>query len=94
VTEFVKLEVEGGVGTIRLDRPPMNAISRQVQEELLVVAAEATQRADVRAVVLYGGEKVLAAGADVKEMANMTYADMSVVARRLSAGFGALASIP
>lgn len=94
MTEFVKLEVEGGVGTIRLDRPPMNAISRQVQEELLTVAAEATQRADVRAVVLYGGEKVLAAGADVKEMANMTYADMSAVARRLSAGFGALASIP
>jgi enoyl-CoA hydratase len=94
VTEFVKLEVEGGVGTIRLDRPPMNAISRQVQEELLVVSAEATQRADVRAVVLYGGEKVLAAGADVKEMATMSYADMSAVARRLSAGFGALSSIP
>ncbi|GAA3243835.1 enoyl-CoA hydratase-related protein [Pseudonocardia petroleophila] len=94
MTEFVKLEVEGGVGTIRLDRPPMNAISRQVQEELLAVSAEAAQRADVRAVVLYGGEKVLAAGADVKEMANMSYADMSAVARRLSAGFGALSTIP
>ncbi len=34
MTEFVKLEVDGGVGTIRLDRPPMNAFSRQVQEEL------------------------------------------------------------
>jgi enoyl-CoA hydratase len=94
VTEFVKLEVEGGVGTIRLDRPPMNAISRQVQEELIVVSAEAAQRADVRAVVLYGGEKVLAAGADVKEMKDMSYADMSSVARRLSAGFGALSTIP
>ncbi|WP_300010623.1 enoyl-CoA hydratase/isomerase family protein [Pseudonocardia sp.] len=92
--EFVTLEVDGGVGTIRLDRPPMNAISRQVQEELLAVSAEATQRADVRSVVLYGGEKVLAAGADVKEMANMTYADMSAVARRLSAGFGSLSTIP
>ena len=30
VTEFVRLEVDGGVGTIRLDRPPMNAISRAV----------------------------------------------------------------
>ena len=92
--EFVKLEVEGGVGTIRLDRPPMNAISRQVQEELIVVAAEAAQRADVRAVVVYGGEKVLAAGADVKEMTGMSYADMSAVARRLSAGFGAASTIP
>jgi enoyl-CoA hydratase/carnithine racemase len=94
VTEFVKLEVDGGVGTIRLDRPPMNAISRQVQEELITVSAEAAQRADVRAVVVYGGEKVFAAGADVKEMAGMTYADMAPVARRLSACFGAISEIP
>ncbi len=94
MTEFVKLEVSDGVGTIRLDRPPMNAISRQVQEELIVVANEAATRADVRAVVLYGGEKVLAAGADVKEMQSMTYADMAAVTRRLSAGFGALSTIP
>ncbi len=94
MTEFVRLEVDGGVGTIRLERPPMNAISRQVQEELITVSAEAATRADVRAVVLYGGEKVLAAGADVKEMNGMSYADMAAVARRLSAGFGALSTIP
>ena len=29
--EFVRLEVDSGVGTIRLDRPPMNALNRQVQ---------------------------------------------------------------
>ena len=34
VTEFVRLEVDGGVGTIRLDRPPMNAVNRQVNVEL------------------------------------------------------------
>jgi enoyl-CoA hydratase/carnithine racemase len=94
VTEFVRLEVDNGVGTIRLERPPMNAISRQVQEELITVSAEATARADVRAVVLYGGEKVLAAGADVKEMNGMAYTDMAAVARRLSSGFGALSAIP
>jgi enoyl-CoA hydratase len=94
VTEFVRLEVDSGVGTIRLERPPMNAISRQVQEELITVSAEAAARADVRAVVLYGGEKVLAAGADVKEMRAMTYADIAPVTRRMSSGFGALAAIP
>jgi enoyl-CoA hydratase len=94
VTEFVRLEVEGGVGTIRLDRPPMNAFSRQVQEELKASAEEAARRADVRAVVVYGGEKVFAAGADVKEMATKSYADMAPVARRLSACFGALSEIP
>jgi enoyl-CoA hydratase/carnithine racemase len=94
VTEFVRLEVEGGVGTIRLDRPPMNAFSRQVQEELKASAEEAARRADVRSVIVYGGEKVFAAGADVKEMATMSYADMAPVARRLSACFGALSEIP
>jgi enoyl-CoA hydratase/carnithine racemase len=94
VTEFVRLEVEGGVGTIRLDRPPMNAFNRQVQEELKATAEEAARRPDVRAVIVYGGEKVLAAGADVKEMATMSYADMAPVARRLSACFGAMSEIP
>jgi enoyl-CoA hydratase len=94
VTEFVRLEVEGGVGTIRLDRPPMNAFSRQVQEELKACAEEAARRADVRSVIVYGGEKVFAAGADVKEMATMSHADMAAVARRLSACFGAMSEIP
>ena len=66
--EFVRLEVEGGIATIRLDRPPMNALNEQVQEELRAAAAEAGERADVSAVILYGGEKVFAAGADIKEM--------------------------
>jgi enoyl-CoA hydratase/carnithine racemase len=94
VTEFVRLEVDGGVGTIRLDRPPMNAFSRQVQEELMECAQEAARRADVRAVVVYGGEKVFAAGADIKEMAALSYADMAPVSRRLSACFGAVSEIP
>lgn len=94
MTEFVRLEVDGGVGTIRLDRPPMNAFSRQMQEELRECAQEAARRADVRAVVVWGGEKVFAAGADVKEMASMSYADMAPVARPLSACFGSISEIP
>ena len=66
--EFVRLEVEGGIGTIRLDRPPMNALNRQIEQELKDVAAEAAAHPDVRAVIVYGGEKVLAAGADIKEL--------------------------
>ena len=62
MAEFVRLEVDGGIGVIRLDRPPMNALNRQVQEELVAAAAEAATAADVRAVVVYGGEKVLRGG--------------------------------
>jgi len=72
----------------------MNAFSRQVQEELKACSEEAARRADVRSVIVYGGAKVFAAGADVKEMSQMSYADMAPVARRLSACFGALSEIP
>ena len=65
--DLMKVEVEDGVGTIRLDRPPMNALSRQVQAEISESAREAAARADVGAVVVYGGPKVFAAGADIIE---------------------------
>ena len=59
--EFVNLQVSDGVGTIRLDRPKMNALDKQVQEEIRAAAAEATDRDDVKAVVVWGGERVFAA---------------------------------
>ena len=92
--EFVRLEVADGIGTIRLDRPPMNALNVQVQDELRAAAAEATARDDVRAVVLYGGPKVFAAGADIKEMADMGYTDMVKRAGALQDCFTAVARIP
>lgn len=92
--EFVRLEVDGGVGTIRLDRPPMNALNKQVQEEIRAAAQEATERPDVRAVIVYGGQKVFAAGADIKEMAEMSYVDMAARAGALSSSFTAVAGIP
>jgi enoyl-CoA hydratase/carnithine racemase len=91
---LVQLEVADGIGTIRLDRPPMNALNIQVQEELREAAREATARDDVRAVILYGGEKVFAAGADIKEMAGMGYAAMAARAAALSSAFDAVARIP
>ena len=92
--EFVRLEVENGIGTIRLDRPPMNALNVQVQDELRAAAAEATARTDVRAVVIYGGPKVFAAGADIKEMGDMSYVDMVQRAGALQDSFSAVARIP
>jgi enoyl-CoA hydratase/carnithine racemase len=91
--EFVNLEVAGGIGTIRLDRPPMNTLNKQVQEELRVVAQEADERADVRSVVVYGNEKVFCAGADIKEMAPMSYVDMAARARKLSFSLSSVAEI-
>lgn len=96
MAEFVTLETSQdhpGVGTIKLHRPPMNALNRQVQEELTAAADEANTRDDIKAVVVYGGPKVFAAGADIKEMVDMSAADMTKVARRLQRGLGAISEI-
>ena len=92
--EYVRLEVEAGVGTIRIDRPKMNALDVQVQEEIRAAALEATDRDDVRAVVVYGGERVFAAGNDVKEMAGLSYADMVTVSHSITSAVTAVARIP
>ncbi len=95
--EFVTLETSNefpGVGTILLNRPPMNALNRQVQSELISAATAATEDDAIRAVVVYGGPKVLAAGADIKEMNDVTFAEMSKLAGHLQTGLGAIASIP
>ena len=92
--EFVSIDVTDGVAVLRLDRPKMNAISVQVQADLREAAAELTERDDVRAVVLWGGERVFAAGNDVKEMADLSYADMVKVAASASSATTAIARIP
>ncbi|MBP2476880.1 enoyl-CoA hydratase [Crossiella equi] len=92
--EFVRLDVDEGLGTIRLDRPPMNALNRQVQAELREAALAAGSRADVRAVIVYGGPKVFAAGADIKEMAELSYAEMAARIGVLGGALDAVAAIP
>ncbi|MGY1769757.1 enoyl-CoA hydratase/isomerase family protein [Blastococcus sp. SYSU D00813] len=92
--EFVTLQVEDGVGTIRLDRPKMNAIDDQLHREVRAAALEAGRRDDVRAVVLYGGERVFAAGADIKAMADLDARGMAAWGRELTESFAAVERIP
>lgn len=94
MAEFVRVEFDDGVATIRVDRPKMNALNAQVQEEIRAAAAECTDREDVKAVVVWGGDRVFAAGADVKEMADMSYTDMVRRSGALQSAFTAVARIP
>jgi enoyl-CoA hydratase/carnithine racemase len=71
--EFVNLETADGVGTIRLNRPPVNALNEQLTAELAEAARAAEGSAEVRAVIIYGGEKAFAGGADIKQMAEASY---------------------
>jgi enoyl-CoA hydratase/carnithine racemase len=94
VAEFVRLEVADAVATMRLDRPKLNPLDAAMQEEIRAAAHEASERDDVRAVVIYGGPRVFAAGADIKEMADMSYTDMVRRSGRLQSSFTAVARIP
>ncbi|HEY2166824.1 MAG TPA: enoyl-CoA hydratase-related protein [Jatrophihabitantaceae bacterium] len=99
MAEFVRVEVgdgasvPAGVATIRLDRPPMNALNTQVQEELRAAAGQVATDPSIRAAVIYGGERVFAAGADVKEFAGQDHAVMMRDASRLSSSLDAIAAV-
>ena len=94
MAEFVRVETDQAVATIRLDRPPMNALNAQVQDEIAAAAATLAAEEGIRAGVIYGGEKVFAAGADIKEMAEAGYGQMAADTRRLQDTFTAVARIP
>jgi enoyl-CoA hydratase/carnithine racemase len=92
MAEFVTLETTDGIGTIRLNRPPVNALNDQVTEELADVARAAAAD-EVRAVIIYGGEKVFAGGADITVMAEAGYAEMAARGVRLQGAVNLLAAL-
>ena len=94
MSDLLSVEVDGGIATVLLQRPPMNALNVEIQEALRAAAEEITERRDISAAVIYGGEKVFAAGADIKEMEAMSYTDMVFHSRRLQSAFSAVARIP
>ncbi len=67
--EFVNVEPSSHekVAIIRLDRPKVNALNKQVGAELLAAAREIESRPEIRGVVIWGGPKIFAAGADIAE---------------------------
>ena len=94
MAEFVTLSVEDGVGTIRLDRPKMNAINDELYRGVHAAAEQAAADPEVRAVVLYGGERVFAAGADIKAMSALSRETMLTWGRELTDSFTRVQHIP
>jgi enoyl-CoA hydratase/carnithine racemase len=69
VGDRVHLEVDDGVAVVRLDNPPANAIDLALGLELQSAIRQADADASVGAIVLTGGRRIFAAGADIKSMA-------------------------
>ncbi len=79
MTEFETIIVErdGRVGVITLNRPKaLNALNGQVMNEVTTAAKEFDEDEGIGAIVITGSDKAFAAGADIKEMAGLSFADM------------------
>lgn len=92
--EFISVEHHGAVAVIKLDRPKMNVLNRQMQEEIRKVSESISTNPDVRVAVFYGGEKAFAAGADIKEMVNWDSQEAAKQTPGLQDCFTAVANIP
>jgi enoyl-CoA hydratase/carnithine racemase len=81
-----------GVAALRIDRPPLNALSRSVLEELESAASDLGGDPAVKAVVIFGGAKVFAAGADISEFGGQREA--REFGRKFRDAFDKVAAIP
>ncbi len=75
--ETIIVEVEDHVALIRLNRPDaLNALNTQLLSELCTALEEADANDKVRCIIVTGSEKAFAAGADIKEMSSMSFAEV------------------
>jgi len=92
--ELLIVEVEDGVATVTLNRPPLNPFNRELFTQLGNCALELATDEEVRAVVITGGEKNFAAGADIKEMAEANPVEITKFIRVGQGSFTAVENIP
>jgi 3-hydroxyacyl-CoA dehydrogenase len=67
VNDVVDLETRGAVAVVRVNNPPVNALSRGVRDGLFDAVSRADQDANVKAIVLSCVGKTFIAGADIRE---------------------------
>ncbi|WP_420585328.1 enoyl-CoA hydratase [Ruegeria sp.] len=75
--ETIIVEIEDHVGLIKLNRPDaLNALNSQLITELCTALEEADANDKVRCIVITGSDKAFAAGADIKEMSELSFVDV------------------
>jgi enoyl-CoA hydratase len=75
--ETIIVEIEDHVALIKLDRPDaLNALNSQLTKELSSALEDADQNDKVRCIIITGSDKAFAAGADIKEMSEMSFVDV------------------
>ena len=72
---------DGGVATVRIDRPPANAVDPAMIREFLTVLAPLAADADVRCVVITGTGRFFVAGADIAVMRDLSAGNQAEMRR-------------
>lgn len=73
----ILVATDGPVGIITLNRPEaLNALNRQITSELSRAAAAFDADGAIGAIVVTGSDKAFAAGADIKEIKDKTFAEV------------------
>jgi enoyl-CoA hydratase len=96
VSELVRLQIDGAVATVTLDRPEvLNALSFETLAQLGAATARLAADSGVRVVIFTGaGEKAFSAGADLKERAGFSEEQTRAFVARIGASFEAVAALP
>jgi len=92
--ELVKVEIQDGVATMSLNRPPLNPLNSELFLQIGKCADELSMDDEVRAIVLTGGDKHFAAGADIKEMVEAGPVEITKFINVGQASFTKVANIP
>lgn len=92
---WVRIETPApGVRALVLDKPPVNALGRELVDDLLAASAALARDGEARCVVVRSAGKHFCAGADLKERQGMSLDDVRAFVPRLAAACNALADLP
>lgn len=94
MSEFVSYEVADGIATLRIDKPKLNPLDTSIQAAIGDAAREFSARDDIGAVIVWGGERAFAAGADIKDMSGRGYSEMVSRSVVLQRALSDLAAVP
>jgi len=93
--ETILVDIEEGIATLTLNRPEvLNALNDQVFNELAQAALTLAADPSVRVVIITGGEKVFAAGADIGQMVNATAVDVTTSDKPSHRAFHLIETMP
>ncbi|AET66547.1 enoyl-CoA hydratase/carnithine racemase [Desulfosporosinus orientis DSM 765] len=93
--ETILVDIEDGIAILTLNRPAvLNALNDQVFIELADVASTFAADPSVRVVIITGGEKVFAAGADIGQMASASAVDVATSDKPSHQAFQLIENMP